>query len=106
MSAITLVVLILVALAVVAGLGLLIVRLQRRTQKAVPDLADRQEAHRDRVVGVDEKGREVLESEDAARPERDDGAFEHVLSESLEELHPEGRVDDAEGAAPGGGSGL
>jgi hypothetical protein len=89
------VVLTLVVLAVVVGLGVLIVRLQRRAQTVVPDVADREAARGDRVVAVDESGRDITESEDApAGPGRDAAGFERVLSESLEELHPDAPHDE------------
>ena len=89
MSVPLIVVLTLVVLAVVVGLGVLIFRLQRRAQTVVPHVTDREAAHGDRVVAVDESGRAVTESEDVpAGPGRDAAGFERVLSESLEELSP------------------
>ena len=56
----TIVVLIIVALALVIGLGILIFSLIRRTQTIVPDTVDRRAAETDRVVGVDDQGRPVM----------------------------------------------
>jgi hypothetical protein len=96
MSVITIVVVVVVVLAAVAGLGLLIFRLQRRSQTVVPRVADEQAAKQDRVVAVDAAGRPVTESEDVpAGPARDPDAFEHVLSESLDDLHRPEPPDDA-----------
>lgn len=97
MSVTLIVVLALVVLAVVIGLGALIFLLQRRAQTVVPHVADREAARGDRVVAVDESGRDVTESEDVpAGPGRDAAGFERVLSERLEELHPDAPHDERE----------
>lgn len=86
----TVVVLIVVALALVIGLGVLIFSLMRRSQDVVPDTADRQAAETDRVVAVDDQGSPVLESSDApSGATRDASAFESILDEELDELHPD-----------------
>ena len=87
----TVVVLVVVALALVLGLGYLIVfRLMRGSQTVVPDVADERAAKADRVVAMDDQGRPVMESQDAPpEPPRDAVSFERVLDESLDALHPE-----------------
>lgn len=82
----SLVVLIIVVVLLVLGLGLLILFLMRRSQRVVPDVADRDAAHRDRVVAIDDQGRPVTASQadDDSAP-RDDAAFEEVLKEELED---------------------
>jgi hypothetical protein len=100
MNVALIVVLTIVVLAVVIGLGLLIFKLMRRSQTVVPAEADRSSARKDRVVAVDGRGRDVTESEDApSGPERDQSAFDKVLDESLEELHPEGGAEPPAGAS-------
>ena len=98
MSLGTLIVVVVVVLAAVAALGLLVVRLQRRAQTVVPDVADRQASHDDRVVAVDPQGRDVRESQDVTpEPARDEAAFDRVLEESLHELHPEDAPGEEQG---------
>jgi hypothetical protein len=84
------VVLVVVAVALVAGLGYLIIfSLMKRSQKVVPDIADERAAGADRVVAVDDQGQPVTESRDVSPgPARDATAFEQVLDESLEDLRP------------------
>ena len=97
MSVALIVVLTVVVLALVSGLGLLIFRLMRASQEVVPGEADRRAAQSDRVVAVDVQGHEIRESEEApAAAGRDTAAFDRVLSESLEELHPDGGDPPAE----------
>ena len=99
MSVALIIVLTIVALAAVIGLGLLIFRMMRKSQTVIPEKADRRAARSDRVVAVDGQGREITESQDAAPgPESDERAFDKVLSESLEELHPEGSGEPPAGA--------
>ena len=82
----SLVVVIIVTVLLVLGLGLLILFLMRRSQRVVPDVADRAAAHREGVVAVDGQGRPVTASQaDDAEPQ-DDAAFEGVLKEELEDL--------------------
>lgn len=103
MSLGTLNVLVVVVLGAVAGLGLLIFRLQRRAQTVVPDVAERQARHGDRAVAVDAQGRDVRESQDVApEPARDEAAFDRVLEERLHELHPEDPPGGERGARPQG----
>lgn len=86
----TVVVLVIVALALVIGLGYLIVfRLMKRSQTIVPDVSDERAARSDRVVAVDDEGHAVTEAEEGSpEPPRDPGGFEMVLGESLDDLHP------------------
>jgi hypothetical protein len=87
----TVVVLVVVALALVNGLGYLIVfRLMKSSQTVVPDVADERAARADRVVAVDDQGQPVMASQDmAAEPPRSEAGFEKVLAESLDDLHAE-----------------
>jgi flagellar biosynthesis/type III secretory pathway M-ring protein FliF/YscJ len=89
----TIVVLIIVVLALVIGLGILIFSLMRRSQKVVPEAADRRAAETEQVVAEDDQGRPVMESQDGPlEPPRDASAFENVLGQETEDLHP-GRGD-------------
>ena len=86
----TIVVLIIIALVLVIGLGVLIFSLMKRSQSAVPDAADRHAAEQDRVVARDDQGRPVTESQDGpAEVPRDATGFEKVLGEELHDLHPD-----------------
>lgn len=86
----TAVVLIVVALALVIGLGWLIVfSLMKRSQTVVPDVSDEHAARTDRVVAVADQGQPVTESQDAPpEPRRDAVGFEKMLDESFNDLHP------------------
>jgi hypothetical protein len=78
---------IIVAVLLVLGLGLLVFFLMRRSQTVVPDVAEKQGAPNDRVVSVDAQGRPVRESQEVDdSPPRDDAAFENVLKEELDDL--------------------
>jgi hypothetical protein len=78
---------IIVAVLLVLGLGLLVFFLMRRSQTVVPDVAEQQGAPNDRVVSVDAQGRPVLESQEVDdSPPHDDAAFENVLKEELDDL--------------------
>jgi hypothetical protein len=83
----TVAIIIIVAVLVVLGLGLLIFSLMRRTPKSVPKLVDREGVERKHAVAVDDEGRPVMatDAEDASEP-RDDAAFEDVLDEELKDL--------------------
>jgi hypothetical protein len=83
----TWVIVIVVTLVLVIGLGVLIFKLMRRTKDVVPDVVDRPAAHRDRVVGVDNGGAPVMESQegDASEP-HDDAGFENVLKDQLDDI--------------------
>jgi hypothetical protein len=75
-----------VAAVLAVGVGLLIFFLMRRTQTVVPDVAEREVAHGDRVVADDGQGHEVTESQETPTPPRDEDAFEAVLREERDEL--------------------
>jgi len=80
-----------IAVALVAGLGVFIFYLMKRSRTIVPDMTDRKAAEKDQVVAVDDQGRAVMESEDVSPEEpRDVTAFESVLGEELKDLHPDG----------------
>ena len=84
------VVLIIAALVIVGGGGYLIVfRLMKGSQTAIPDAADERDSKKDRVVAVDDRGDPVTEAEDQpSEPPRDVSDFEKVLGESLDDLRP------------------
>ena len=86
----TVVVLVVVALALVIGLGWFIVsRLMKGSQTVVPDVTDERAARTDRVVAMDDQGQPVTESQDVPpEPQHDAAGFEKVLGESLDDLHP------------------
>jgi hypothetical protein len=85
----TIVILVIVALVIVIGGGYLIVfRLMKGSQTAVPNVSDERAARTDRVVAIDDRGRPVTEAEDGVpKPPRDTTGFERVLGESLDDLH-------------------
>ena len=89
----TLAVIIIVAVLLVLGVGLLIFWLMRRSQTVVPRVTDEDIASRDNVVGVDAQGRAVTEAQEPASPARDDAAFESLLRD---EIHEQGREEPAE----------
>jgi hypothetical protein len=92
---VTLGVIIVVAVLLVLGFGVLIFWLMRRSQKVVPDVADGQAAKHDHVVAVDEQGRQVTDSQEPATPARDDAAFENVLKDEIHDLgHEQPAADD------------
>lgn len=70
----SLVVLIIVTVLLILGLGILILFLMRRSQKVVPDVADRQVAESERA------------SQETEAAPRDDAAFEDVLKGELKDL--------------------
>lgn len=85
-----------IAVLLVLGVGLLIFTLMRKTQSAVPSVADEHAASRDHVVGVDEQGRTVLASQEAPAPARDDSAFEDLLKDEIHDLGRQDPVADDE----------
>ena len=87
MSVGTIIVLVVVVLAVVLGLGYLILTMMRRSQTAVPRVADADTVPQNRIVATDEAGRPVraFQESDEGAP-RDSSAFEAVLKEELDEL--------------------
>ncbi len=85
-----------IAVLLVLGVGLLILTLMRRSQTVVPRVADDDVASRDNLVGVDEQGHEVVESQEPPPEARDTGAFEDLLKD---EIRDQGREEPT---APGG----
>jgi hypothetical protein len=81
---------IVVAVLLVIGVGLLVFWLLRRSQTVVPDVTDEDAASRDMVVGVDEQGREITASQEAPEAPRDGAAFESILRD---EIHDQGREE-------------
>lgn len=91
----TLAVLIIIAVLLVLGVGLLIFTLMRRGQRIVPDVTDGDDAKHDLVVGADEQGREIRASEDLREPARDDAGFESLLMDEIHDLgHEQPAADD------------
>ena len=83
-----------VAVLLVAGVGLLVFSLMRRSQTAVPRAADEPAAYRDQVVGLDERGAPITESQEAPTASRDGAAFEGVLRDEIRDLGREQPADD------------
>ena len=77
-----------VAVVLVLAFGLLIFKLMRRSQNEVPDLTDARAAQHPQVVGTDEQGRAILDSDEPEPAQRDEGAFENLLRD---EIHDQGR---------------
>ena len=75
--------------------GLLIFWLMRRSQTEVPQATDARAARQPQVVGTDEKGGAILDTDEAQEPPRDDAGFESLLQD---EIHDRGmqppRADD------------
>ena len=88
----TLAVLIVIAVLLVLGVGILIFRMMRRSQTIVPDVTDRDDAKHDLVVGTDEQGREIRASEDPQGPARDETSFDALLKD---EIRDQGRQEPA-----------
>jgi hypothetical protein len=86
---------IIIVLIAVVVFGLLIFWLMRRSQTEVPQHTDARAARQPQVVGTDEKGAAILDTEEPQEPARDDGAFESLLQD---EIHDRGmqepRADD------------
>jgi len=83
---VTLGVMIIIAVLLVLGVGLLVFWLMRRSQTVVPQVTDEDAASRDKVVGVDERGREIAASQEAPSAPRDDAAFESLLQDEIHDL--------------------
>jgi hypothetical protein len=86
-----------VAVLLVLGVGLLIFSLMRKSQQAVPYVADEDRASKDNVVGVDAAGAEILESDEAPVAPRDQHAFEGVLQDEISDLGRQQPKADDEG---------
>ena len=86
---------IIIAVLLVLGVGLLVVWLMRKSQTVLPQVADEDAASRDKVVGVDERGREIAASQEAPPAPRDDAAFESLLQDEIHDLgRPRPPADD------------
>ena len=85
----TVIVIVLIAVVV---FGLLIFWLMRRSQSEVPQATDARAARQPQVVGTDEKGDAILDTEEAVEPPRDDSAFESLLQD---EIRDQGREQPA-----------
>jgi hypothetical protein len=83
---------IIVAVLLVLGVGLLVFWLMRRSQTVVPNVTDEDAASRDNVVGVDEEGRQITQAQEPPSPPRDAAAFENLLKD---EIHDQGREEPA-----------
>ena len=79
-----------VAVLLVLGVGLLIFTLMRRSQTAVPRVADEDLESRDNVVGLDEQGREIMSSQEAPEPARDAAGFESLLKDEIRDQGRQG----------------
>lgn len=77
---------VIVIIVIVVLAGLLVYNLVRSGQQVVPGIVDRQAAHYDRVVGTDAGGNAVTESQEPPEEPRDDGPFEAVLKDELDDL--------------------
>jgi hypothetical protein len=82
---VTLAIVIIVVLLVL-GVGYLIYVLMRKSQTVVPRVTDEDAASRDHVVGTDERGREIMASEEAPEPARDTAGFESLLQDEIRDL--------------------
>ena len=86
---------IVIALIAVVVFGLLIFWLMRRSKTEVPQATDARAARQPQIVGTDEKGDAILDTDEPAEPPRDDAPFEALLQD---EIHDRGiqepRADD------------
>ncbi len=80
-----------VAVLLVLGVGLLIFRLMKNAQTAVPEALDPKDAG-ERVVGVDEHGHQITEAQEPQGPGRDAASFEALLQD---EIRDQGREEPA-----------
>jgi hypothetical protein len=83
---VTVAIIAIIAVLLVLGVGLLIFTLMRRSQTAVPRVADEDWESRDNVVGLDEQGREIMSSQEAPEPTRDAAGFESLLKDEIHDL--------------------
>jgi len=91
-AGVTVAIIAIIAVLLVLGVGLLIFTLMRRSQTAVARITDEDRASRDNVVGVDQQGRKVVESQEPPAQARDAGAFEGLLTD---EIRDQGREEPA-----------
>jgi hypothetical protein len=90
----TVIVIVLIAVVV---FGLLIFWLMRRSQTEVPQATDARAARQPQVVGTDESGAAILDTDEPVEPARDDGAFESLLQDEIHDLRRKGPAADDEG---------
>jgi hypothetical protein len=90
----TVIVIVLIAVVV---FGLLIFWLMRRSQTEVPQATDARAARQPQVVGTDERGGAILDTEEPAEPSRDGGAFESLLQDEIKDrgMQPPPSDDEA-----------
>jgi hypothetical protein len=79
----TVIVIVLIAVVV---FGLLIFWLMRRSQTDVPQATDARAARQPQVVGTDERGAAILDTDEPAEAPRDGGAFESLLQDEIHDL--------------------
>jgi flagellar basal body-associated protein FliL len=77
-----------IAVLLVLGVGLLIFRMMKSAQTAVPDAVDPRQTG-ERVVGVDEHGHQITEAQEPQAPGRDAAGFETLLQD---EIRDQGRA--------------
>jgi hypothetical protein len=77
-----------IAVVLVLVVGLLIFRMMRRSQDEVPAFTDARAAQHPQVVGTDEQGDAILDTDEPETAQRDEGAFENLLRD---EIHDQGR---------------
>ena len=92
----TLAVIIVIVLLAVLGFGYLIFKLMGRSQEAVPEATDANDAKHDLIVGTDEQGRAIHASEDLQEPARDAAGFESLLKDEIRDQGREEPVADDE----------
>ena len=84
-----------VAVLLVLGVGYLIFVLMRKSQTVVPQVADEDAASRDHVVEIDDRGHEIMASQEAPEPARDTAGFESLLKDEIHDLgHEQPAPDD------------
>jgi hypothetical protein len=72
-----------IAVVLVLVVGLLLFRLMKSTQTAVPAAADPSRPSGERVVGRDQAGRAITEAQELQTAPRDEGAFESLLQDEI-----------------------
>jgi hypothetical protein len=88
---VTVAIIAIIAVLLVLGVGLLIFRMMKNAQTAVPDAVDPRDTG-ERVVGVDEHGHDITEAQEPQGPGRDATSFETLLQD---EIHDQGREEPA-----------
>ena len=85
-----------VAVVLVLVVGLLIFRLMKRAQTAVPEAADAR-AGRPQVVGTDAQGRPIMDGDEPQAAPRDETSFESLLQDEIDDLGMKQPPADDEG---------